>query len=411
MERSLMETLEPAKNAETNAESASALDVNRLGFGRVAINSALLIAVLAGLLTLQDSHARSVAKATLMQDTRRAAIPSVDVVHPSLGAASSEVVLPAGVQGFIDSPVYARTSGYLLHWNADIGTHVKKGELLAEIQTPELDQQVQQAQSDLATAQANYQLAEITADRWQKLLQKNAVSKQETDQARSDLNARRAALSAQQANVRRLQQLQSFEKIYAPFDGVITARNTDIGDLIQAGENTTPQELFHLSAINRLRVFVPVPEVYQSVLKSVRTVSISSDAYPREHFTGTIARSSDAIDPLSRTLKVEVDIDNPNALLLPGAYVFVHLPLPADVASLTIPSNALLFRQEGLRVGVVRDGLVQLVPISIGHDYGDAVEVTAGLTRTDQVVLNPSDSLLSGTRVEIDSNVATAATE
>jgi RND family efflux transporter MFP subunit len=406
-----METLEPAKNAETNAVSVSVPDVNGRGFGRVAVNSAVLIAVLAGLLTFQDSHARSVAKATLTQATLKAAIPSVDVVHPSLGAPSSEVILPAGVQGFIDSPVYARTSGYLLHWNADIGTHVKKGELLAEIQTPELDQQVQQAQSDLATAQANYQLAEITADRWQKLLQKNAVSKQETDQATSGLSARGAALSAQQANVRRLQQLQGFEKIYAPFDGVITARNTDIGDLIQAGENTTPQELFHLSAINRLRVFVPVPEVYQSVLKSVRTVSISSDAYPREHFTGTIARSSDAIDPLSRTLKVEVDIANPNALLLPGAYVFVHLPLPADVASLTIPSNALLFRQEGLRVGVVHDGRVQLVPISIGHDYGDIVEVTAGLTRTDQVVLNPSDSLVSGTRVEIGSNVAREATE
>jgi RND family efflux transporter MFP subunit len=406
-----METLEPAKNVETNAESTSAPDVKRRGFGRVAVNSAVLISVLAGLLTLQDSHARSVAKATLTADTLKAAIPSVDVVHPSLGAASSEVILPAGVQGFIDSPVYARTSGYLLHWFADIGTHVNKGELLAEIQTPELDQQVQQAQSDLATAQANYQLAEITADRWQKLLQKNAVSKQETDQATSDLNARRSALSAQQANVRRVQQLQSFEKIYAPFDGVITARNTDIGDLIQAGENTTPQELFHLSAINRLRVFVPVPEVYQSVLKSVRAVSISSDAYPKERFTGIIARSSDAIDPLSRTLKVEVDIANPNALLLPGAYVFVHLPLPADFQSLTIPSNALLFRQEGLRVGVVRDGRVQLVPISIGHDYGDTVEVTTGLTRMDQVVLNPSDSLVSGTRVEIDTNATTEATE
>jgi RND family efflux transporter MFP subunit len=406
-----METLEPARNAETSADGASALGENGRGFGRVAVGAVVLIALLAGLLTFQGSRARSAAKAALAQAAQKAAIPSVDVVHPSLGAASSEVILPASVQGFIDSPVYARTSGYLLHWTADIGTHVKKGELLAEIQTPELDQQVQQGQSDLATAQANYQLAEITAERWQKLLQKNAVSKQETDQATSESNARRAALSAQQANVRRLQQLQSFEKIYAPFDGVITARNTDIGDLIQAGENTTPQELFHLSAINRLRVFVPVPEVYQSVLKSVRTVSISSDAYPRERFTGAIARSSDAIDPLSRTLRVEVDIDNPNALLLPGAYVFVHLPLPAEVASLTIPSNALLFRQEGLRVGMVRDERVQLVPISIGHDYGDTVEVTAGLTRTDQVVLNPSDSLVSGTRVQIDSNAAREAAE
>jgi RND family efflux transporter MFP subunit len=406
-----METLEPTKNPETDAMSSPVQGENGHGFGRLAVGSVVLIALLAGLLTFHDSRARSAAKATLTQNTLKAAIPSVDVVHPSVGAASSEVILPAGVQGFIDSPVYARTSGYLLHWTADIGTHVKKGELLAEIQTPELDQQVQQAQSDLATAQANYQLADITAQRWQRLLQKNAVSQQETDQATSDLNARRAAVSAQAANLRRLQQLQGFERIYAPFDGVITARNTDIGDLIQAGENTTPQELFHLSAINRLRVFVPVPEVYQSVLKSIRTVSISSDAYPKDRFTGTIARSSDAIDPLSRTLRVEVDIDNPNALLLPGAYVFVHLPLPADVASLTIPSNALLFRQEGLRVGVVRDGRVQLVPISIGHDYGDVVEVTAGLTRTDQVVLNPSDSLVSGTRVETDTNAVTEATE
>jgi RND family efflux transporter MFP subunit len=406
-----MDTVEPPKNAETNANSAAVRDMNKRGFARVTANSVILVAILAVLLTLQESHARSVATATLTQDTRKAAILSVDVVHPSVGAAATEVILPASVQGFIDSPVYARTSGYLLHWYADIGTHVRKGELLAEIQTPELDQQVQQGQSDLETAQANYQLADITAQRWQKLLQKNAVSQQETDQATSDLNARRAAVSAQAANLRRLQQLQGFERVYAPFDGVITARNTDIGDLIQAGENTTPLEMFHLSAINRLRVFVPVPEVYQSVLKSVKTVSISSDAYPRDRFTGTIARNSNAIDPLSRTLRVEVDIDNPKALLLPGAYVFVHLPLPGDFQSLTIPSNALLFRREGLRVGVVRDGRVQLVPISIGHDYGDIVEVTTGLTRADQVVLNPSDSLVSGAPVEIDSNTATEATE
>jgi RND family efflux transporter MFP subunit len=406
-----MGTTEPLRDIDTPGDAASALDENRRGSSRVAIISAIGIAVLVGIFTARGIHARLATKAALTQETQSAAIPSVDVVHPTVGAASSEVVLPANVQAFIDTPVYARTSGYLLHWYADIGTHVTKGELLVDIQTPELDQQVQQAQSDLATAQANYQFAEITAQRWQKLLVKNAVSKQETDQATSDLNARGATLSAQEANLRRLQQLQGFEKIYAPFDGVITARNTDIGDLIQAGENTTPQELFHLSAINRLRVFVPVPEVYQSVLASVRAVNISSDAYPRERFTGTIARSSDAIDPLSRTLNVEVDIDNPKALLLPGAYVFVHLPLPADFQSLTIPSNALLFRQEGLRVGVVRDGRVQLVPISIGHDYGNTVEVIAGLTRTDQVVINPSDSLVSGTSVEINANTATGAAE
>lgn len=405
-----METTEP-KNVEAAGGVAYALDVSRSGFGRVAVSSAVAIAVLFAMLTFEGIHARSTKEAVLAKQTQEAAIASVDVVHLSLGAASSEVTLPANVQAFIDTPVYARTSGYLLHWYADIGAHVRKGDLLADIQTPELDQQVQQAQSDLATAQANFQLAEITAARWQKLLEKHAVSQQETDQATSDLTAKQALVSAQAANLRRLQQLQGFEKVYAPFDGVITARNTDIGDLIQAGENTTPQELFHLSAINRLRIFVPVPEVYQSILRSVKIVSISSDAYPRERFTGTIARTTDAIDPLSRTLRVEVDIDNPKALLLPGAYVFVHLPFPADFQSLTIPSNALLFRQEGLRVGVVRNGRVQLVPINIGHDYGNTVEVTTGLTREDQVVLNPSDSLVSGTQVEINSTGTTGAAE
>ena len=406
-----METTKEQKSLETPDEKSTPVNLARRGFNRAAMISGFGFAVLIAIVTFWGIHTRSVTGTALAKETRAAAISSVDVVHPSLSAASYEVVLPASVQGFIDSPVYARTSGYLLHWYADIGTHVKKGELLADIQTPELDQQVQQAQSDLATAQANFQMAQITANRWEKLLLKNAVSTQERDQASSDLNARRSALSAQEANVRRLQQLQGFEKIYAPFDGVITARNTDIGDLIQAGQNTTPQELFHLSSVDRLRVFVPVPEIYQSVLHSVKQVGLSSDAYPKERFMGTIARSSDAIDPLSRTLRVEVDIDNPKTLLLPGAYVFVHLPLPATSQAPTIPSNALLFRQEGLRVGVVRDGHVQLVPISIGHDYGDTVEVTAGLSPQDQVVVNPSDSLVSGTRVETNTNTQTGAAE
>jgi RND family efflux transporter MFP subunit len=406
-----MEAMNEQKGLETPDKKSTAIGSGRRGFNPEVVIAGVGFAILVVIATFWGIHTRSVSGAALATETRAAAIPSVDVVHPSLGSPSYEVVLPASVQGFIDSPVYARTSGYLLHWYADIGTHVKKGQLLADIQTPELDQQVQQAQSDLATAQANYQLAQITADRWQKLLAKNAVSTQERDQASGDLNARRSALSAQEANVRRLQQLQGFEKIYAPFDGVITARNTDIGDLIQAGANTTPQELFHLSSVDRLRVFVPVPEIYQSVLHSVRQVGISTDAYPKERFTGTIARSSEAIDPLSRTLRIEVDIENPKTLLLPGAYVFVHLPLPAASQAPTIPSNALLFRQEGLRVGVVRDGRVQLVPISIGHDYGDTVEVTAGLSPEDQVVLNPSDSLVSGTRIEINKNTQTGAAE
>jgi RND family efflux transporter MFP subunit len=406
-----MEAAKEPENPETPDEKPTPASVAARSVNRVPVICGLGLVLLVAIATIWGIHTRSVAGAALAKETRAAAIPSVNVVHPSVSTASYEVVLPANVQGFIDSPVYARTSGYLLHWYADIGTHVKKGQLLADIQTPELDQQVQQAQSDLATAQANCQLAQITADRWRKLLLKNAVSKQETDQANSDLNARRSALSAQEANVRRLQQLQGFEKIYAPFAGVITARNTDIGYLIQAGENTTPEELFHLTAIDRLRVFVPVPETYQSALQSVKQVSLSSDAYPRQRFTGTIARSSDSIDPLSRTLRVEVDIDNPKVLLFPGAYVFVHLPLPAASQAPTIPSNALLFRREGLRVGVVRNGSVQLIPITIGRDYGSSVEVTAGLSPQDQVIVNPSDSLLSGTRVDIDTNTQGGAAE
>ena len=273
MEQTLMETDQrtrilkpPDEDVATPTIPTNAVSVRS---SSCRIGAAILDRYFTVLLTLQGIHTRSVAEGRTDEGNTKGCNPYRWMSFiPPWGCSPTEVVLPASVQGFIDSPVYARTSGYLLHWYADIGTHVRKGELLAEIQTPELDQQVQQAQSDLATAQANYQLAaDHGADRWQKLLQKNAVSQQETDQATSDLNAKRAAVSAQEANVRRLQQLQGFEKIYAPFDGVITARNTDIGDLIQAGENTTPQELFHLSAIDRLRVFVPVPEIYQSVLK------------------------------------------------------------------------------------------------------------------------------------------------
>jgi RND family efflux transporter MFP subunit len=406
-----METTEPLNDVGTSKETVSPAGVENRGFGRAAVFSAIAAGLAVGGFTYWGIHIRAAASTSLAFEAREAAIVSVDTVHPSLGASSSDIVLPANVQAFIDTPIYARTSGYLRRWYADIGTHVKEGELLAEIETPELDQQVQQAQSDLATAQANYQLAEITADRWQKLLQKDSVSKQETDQAVGDLNAKRAVLASQEANLRRLKQIQGFEKIYAPFDGVITARNTDVGDLIQAGENTTPQELFHLSAIKRLRVFVPVPEVYQNTLNTVKQVTLSSDAYPNEKFTGMIARNSNSIDLLSRTLKIEVDIDNPRGILLPGAYVFVHLPLPAASRSITIPSNALLFREEGLRVGVVRNGRAQLVPITIGHDYGSTVEITSGLTAADQVVLNPPDSLINGTRVAVNDDAAKSSGE
>jgi RND family efflux transporter MFP subunit len=329
----------------------------------------------------------------------------VNVVLPSPGAASQEIVLPGNTQPFDDTPIYARTNGYLKRWYVDIGAHVSQGQLLAEIDTPEIDQQLEQARADLKNAQANEQLAQITATRWQNLLKTNSVSKQETDQATSDLAARQASVDSMTANVHRLEQLQSFEKVYAPFSGVITARNTDIGALINAGAGGVPQELFHMAAVNRLRVYVAVPEVDSQAAQNGAKATLTFDEYPGEQFDGTIVRNSDSIDLASRTLNVEVDVDNPQDRIKTGAYVFVHLklPEPARAASqaLTIPANTLLFRSEGLRVGVVRNGRAELVPITIGRDFGSTVEVVAGLQPADQVIVSPSDSLMSGNPVQV----------
>jgi RND family efflux transporter MFP subunit len=342
--------------------------------------------------------------------TERAAVPAVNVVHPIPGAASQEIVLPGNTQPFNDTPIYARTNGYLKHWYVDIGARVEQGQLLAEIDTPEVDQQLEQARADLKNAQANEQLAQITATRWENLLKTNSVSKQETDQAVSDLSARQATVDSMTANVHRLEQLQSFEKVYAPFSGVITARNTDIGALINAGAasagtGSSPQELFHMAAVNKLRVYVAVPEIDSSAAQTGAKAALTLDEYPGKTFEGTIVRNDDAIDPASRTLNVEVDVDNPQGVIKTGAYVFVHLKLPHTGSSatqaLTIPANTLLFRSEGLRVGVVRNGRAQLVPITIGRDFGATVEVVAGLQPTDQVIVNPSDSLTSGSPVRV----------
>jgi RND family efflux transporter MFP subunit len=371
--------------------------------GRGPIVAGILAALLLGILIVVGILTRVHAEAALAITARQDAVLSVAVTTPMQGAAAQEITLPANTQAFIDTPIYARTSGYLRKWYADIGAHVHSGQLLAEIDTPELDQQVRQAQSDLATAQSNQEIAQITAERWTKLLAKNAVSKQETDQAMSDFRGRQSALSAAEANVKRLQQLQGFERIYAPFDGVITARNIDIGSLIQAGDSNSPTaELFHMASTDKLRLFVPVPEVYSNQVRNGSRVDVTSDAVPDAKFTGTIVRNSDAIDISSRTLNVEVDVVNTEHKLLPGQYAFIHLPIPPSASSMTLPSGALLFRGEGLRVGVVRDGRVQLVPIKIGHDYGAKVEITSGLAPQDQVILNPPDSLAEGERVNVE---------
>jgi RND family efflux transporter MFP subunit len=352
-----------------------------------------------GVVIYSGIHSRAAAESRLKRQTEEGAIPTVSVIFPRQGAPTNEIVLPGVTQAFTDAPIYARTNGYLKHWYFDIGTRVKKDQLLAEIDTPELDQQLQQARADLETAQANLAIAKITADRWQGLVQDGSVSQQETDQALSNLKAVQATVQSNAANVRRLEQLQSFEKVYAPFDGIITARQTDIGALIDAGASTQPRELFHMAAIRTLRVYVAVPEVYSPSVRSGGAATLTLDEFPGETFRGTIVRNANSIDLASRTLLVEVDIDNATGRLLPGAYVFVHLKLPDQTRSVVVSSNTLIFRKEGLQVGLVRDGKAVLVPVRIGHDFGNTVEITSGLQPTDAVIVDPSDSLVDGLRV------------
>jgi RND family efflux transporter MFP subunit len=354
----------------------------------------LLLAIVYGL------HVRSTSEKRLTIATDEAAIPTVSVVHPVEGSEANDLAFPGNVEAFTDTPIYSRTNGYLKKWYFDIGAHVHKGNLLAEIEAPEIDQQLNQSRAELERMQADANLAGVTSNRWQVLLAKHAVSQQEADQTQSNYIAAQAAVDASGANVRRLEQLQSYERIIAPFDGVITARNTDIGDLITAGSgSSSPRELFHLDASNRLRVYASVPEVDSDSIHDGDQAILTQDANPNLKISGKIVRNADAIDYSTRTLRVEVDLDNSKGLLRPGAFVFVHFHLPAMGGSVRIPSNTLLFRTEGLRVGVVRNDRVQLVPITIGQDFGNAVEVTSGLTPTDEVILDPSDSLASGMQV------------
>ena len=347
-------------------------------------------------------HSRLSAEAALTRATEAAAVPIVTVIHPMPGAPHSEISLPGYTQAFTDTPVYARTSGYLKVWNYDIGAHVKKGDLLAEIETPEIDQQLRQARADLSTAQANFKLAAITNKRNEELLKTRAVSTQERDNSAGTLAADDATVQSNAANVARLEQLQSYEKVVAPFDGVVTARNTDVGALIAADANAPAKELFHMAAINKLRVYVAVPEVYEQAATPGATAALTLDEFPGRSFQGTLVRNANAIDLTSRTLLVEVDVDNADGLLLPGAYTFVHLSLPSDGGAVTVPSNALLFRREGLSVAVVRDGQAQLVQVKVGRDYGEKVEVLSGLKPSDDVILDPSDSLISGAAVHVE---------
>ncbi len=353
-------------------------------------------------LVFRGINARIRDAAGVSRETAELDIPTVSVIHPKRGAPADEVILPGNIQAFVDAPIYARTNGYLKQWRSDIGARVKTGDLLAEIETPEVDKQLDQSRADLATAEANYTLAESTATRWQDLLKTESVSKQETDEKVGDFHAKKALVDSARSNVKRLEDLQSFQKVYAPFDGVITARNTDVGQLVSAGSGGQGKELFHLAATDKLRVFVNVPEVYSRSAVAGVTAELALNEFPGRRFRGKLVRNAEAIDTASRTLLVELDIDNSDGRLLPGSYTEVHLKLPSKFGSLILPVNALVFRSEGLQVGVVRSGdKAELVPIQMGRDYGVEVQVLSGITEKDLVIVNPPDSLISGTTVRV----------
>jgi RND family efflux transporter MFP subunit len=363
-----------------------------------ALACVVVIVVVVGLLSRKRSDKM------LGETTERAAMPAVTTLTLKPTELQGELVLPGNTQAFVDAPIYARTNGYLKRWYVDIGGHAHQGQLLADIETPELDRQVEQAHADLETAQENERLAQTTADRWQKLLKDDAVSQQETDQYVSDLQAKKSALNSANANLQRLMQLQSFEKVYAPFSGVIIARNTDTGALIDAGSGGMPKELFHISDVSRLRIYVSVPEVDLVSARNGADVGLTLDEYPDKVYRGTVVRTSDAIDLASRTMRVEIDLNNPNDEVKAGAYLRVHFEPAsssgAHATQLTVPANALLFRSEGLRVALLEDGRAKLAPISVGRDYGSDLEVLSGVKAGDKVILNPSDSLTSGTPVK-----------
>ena len=367
--------------------------------GRKALAFVGLLAAVAVVIAILGIVPRVRARTALQQQTAALAAPDVLVARPQRGKVAEEVVLPGNVQAFTEAPIYARTSGYLRAWSFDIGAHVKKGQRLAVIASPEVEQQLQQGKADLATARANQKYAETQAARYQDLLNENAVSKQDTDNFRAQASSTSNQVAAAEANVRRLAQLTEFANVYAPFDGVITARNVDIGTLIDAGAG---RELFHMASDDTLRVYVNVPQVDARAAVPGTTAGLTVPEHPGRTFTGQIVRTSNAIDPTFRTLLVEVDVDNRKHELYPGAYAQVHFKLPnGGGAALVIPVPTLMFRSEGLRVGVVRGDKAHLVPITIGRDDGKTIEVASGLQPDDLVIQNPPDSLIDGETVHV----------
>jgi RND family efflux transporter MFP subunit len=388
---------------QTRAERSPAANDGRAGKRLYKQWLGLAVAVIAvAALLISGIWSRVRARTALNTETAQAALTAVSVVSPKQTTPAEEIILPGNVQPYISSPIYARTNGYLKKWYFDIGAHVKQGELLALIETPEVDQQLQQARSNLLTAQANLELASITKTRYQGLLKSNAVSQQDVDNAVGTYNANNSIVEADKAAVQQYSALVSFEKVYAPFDGVITARNTDIGDLINSGSSSAVKtDLFHIAQPGKLRVYVNVPEEYSRGIKVGMTADLSLAEFPDRKFQGKLVRTADDINLTTRTLLVEIDVNNPTGTLLTGSYAEVHLAVPTQASTFLIPVNTLLFRTEGLRVGVVKDGKVMLTAVTPGHDFGDQIEIVSGVKANDQVIINPPDSIVSGQEVQI----------
>ena len=359
----------------------------------------VIVLVLLGAFTLFQRRSQYQA---LAKETETLAIPTVAVMHAAVESAQEDLVLPGAMQAYVESPIYARTNGYLKKWYHDIGSRVRQGDLLADIDTPEVDQQLSQARADLNTQQANANLSKITAARYQELIKTDGVSKQEVDNAVGDLEAKVASVKSAEANVRRLEELESFKHIYAPFSGVITKRSVDTGTLINAGNGGASEQLFVLAQTDPIRVYVSVPEAYAPSIRSGLGAFLELTQYPGQKFEGRVVRTAESIDPGTRTLLTEVDVPNHNGALLPGGYAQAHLQVKVTGARLAVPVNALLFRSEGLRAVVVdANHRAHLRSITVGRDYGTTLEVLQGLDVNDWIVLNPADSLDDGQEVRV----------
>jgi membrane fusion protein, multidrug efflux system len=359
----------------------------------------LLVLLAAGGLTLFDRVTRERA---LAKETERDTVPTVAVVSPQLEKPDEDLVLPGSLQAYEESPIYARTSGYLVRWYKDIGSRVNKGDLLAKIDAPEVDQELNQTRAARQQIVAQVELAKISADRWENLRKTDSVSAQEADQYVSSYKQSQANLAAADANVRRLEQLEGFKDVYAPFSGVLTKRNVDPGALINAGAGAAGRELFDLARVDPLRVYTSVPQAYAPFIKVGNKTAITLQEFPGQKFFGTVARTAESIDPATRTLLTEVDVPNKDGRLLPGSLGEVHFAVGTGVNKVTVPVNAMLFRSEGPRVAVVgSDNKIQLRPINIGRDYGTTLEILGGVSPTDRIVINPADSLEDGQQVNV----------